>query len=234
MRQLIALVILAGIAVGGWMYWPQIKAMIVSHAEGDAKTEAEPDPKGTPATTPGTSTPGTSTPSTPTPGSTIPTTTPGLPTPGTVTPGSTLAGDFGKVEGPVTLDLRAVPDENGQMFDLEGTTNLLPGTQLELAITARTGAVTTQKPRVEAGSPKNTFKTVNHQLPDGQYQIDVIMYVNRQTELGLTSLYSQPQMLKGPLVFNTTEGPIVRATGVFQKTKRKTPVEIGLKAGKAR
>ena len=45
MRQLIALAILVGLCAGGWMFRHEIKAMIVSHAEGDGKTDAPPELK---------------------------------------------------------------------------------------------------------------------------------------------------------------------------------------------
>jgi hypothetical protein len=249
MRQLIALAILAALAVGGWMFWPQIKALVVSHAQGDTKTQDGQDSK-----TPAQVIPGPT--SNPTPGSdsALPApgasgTSPGNTTPGTATPPGSSAttpapATVGvisgltetKVEGPVTLDLRAVPDEKGGTFALEGTTNLLPHTELQIAITPRTGAVIIRKPHVEPGSPKNVFKSPNHQLPEGQYQIDVIMYVDQQPERDVGELYARPQALKGPLVFlNTPVGTIVRATGVLRKpAKLTTAVNIPLKAGTAK
>jgi hypothetical protein len=260
MRQLIALVILVAIAAGGWMFWPKIKAMIVAHAEGGGQNEPEPKGPGpanpgtttpgttTPgATTPGTTTPGTTTPGTTTPGTTTPgTTTPGTTTPATTTPATTMPGTTTpgtspttptslKMDGPVTLHLRAVPDEKGDTFSLEGTTNLLPGTHLQLAITAGSGSVKIEPSRVEAGSPKNTFKTINHQLPDGRYQIDVIMYAGRQTDQELLNAYAQPGALKGPMVFDTREGVVVRATGLLQRARqRKAATEITLRGGTAK
>src|SRR5262245_23735989 len=97
MRQLIALAILVGLCVGGWMFRDQIKALIVSHAQGDGKTE---EPQAPPS--PGPLTPG-QTPNPSTPGTT-PGTTPGGPQPGIIGPGLTPTPP-----GPVDASTPAIP-----------------------------------------------------------------------------------------------------------------------------
>jgi len=252
MRQLITLAILAALGVAGWMYWPQIKALLPLGEQTAAERKTEPDQPLPPPPV------GRTQPSGAVPSGEVPSGTPGAGSPETASTGTpadvpkqaddssqgqpgaitSLPGPSGKATPiNVELELRLVPTETGDL-SLVGATNLEPGTYLELAVTpigntakgkAAKGKAAKERPIVQVAAvrpatPTNIFTWDKLSVPDGEYRVELHMGPGRFGNWNqLAAIYGQRgEMLRGRFVHKVNNFSHVRAHGTLRTSPKPT------------
>jgi hypothetical protein len=238
MRQIVTLLILAAMAVGGWLAWPTIKAKFLASQETTPGGSGGTSP---PVTTPN-STGSTSTPEGPAKTSdvTLPTPMPMPPLPEAKTaipaaPEKTAAPTPPLNGKSFHAELTADIVSQGPVAAVEGTTTLPVGTLLEMQVSLDSRLADGQPERLPAevtsvnkGSPRNVFRwTPNARAGAKSFRLTISVNPEAQTPNVQQLLGPRGELLEGPLV-------AVRADGRKRLHAVSAPFKAGTGATKSR